>query len=51
MDEKTPPEESGVDTQNNSSCRKGGKHDNPNELTQASDLGERVQPTHLRLEV
>ncbi|EKN5982454.1 addiction module toxin RelE [Yersinia enterocolitica] len=30
--------------------QEGGKGDNPDELTQVSDSGERKQPTHLRLE-
>jgi len=28
----------------------GGKRKNPDELTQVSDSGEKVKPTHLRLE-
>ncbi|SNY62289.1 hypothetical protein SAMN02744778_01295 [Pantoea sp. GL120224-02] len=31
--------------------QEGGKCMNPWELTKVSDLGERAQPTHLRLEV
>jgi len=30
--------------------QEGGKQENPDELTQVSDSGERAQPTHLQLE-
>ncbi|PYD41164.1 hypothetical protein CT690_03085 [Serratia plymuthica] len=31
-------------------AQEGGKRENPQELTQVSDWGERAQPTHLRFE-
>jgi len=30
--------------------QEGGKQENPDELTQVSDSGKRLQPTHLQLE-